>query len=374
MCCNGGKVQLLPIQPPPEPLYSLLNDSHPEHVHFISSIRKYNGCFQMTSFGANQVVEDRFMPTFKVLGQVYHLVGSVLPLPDQEARFLQIYFVGEDERETRLRCSHYPDVKPALVKQLQHMLHEHNAYIKDFKTTLEKVPHNCDKFEVVIHADRKPAGAHAGRYNESTASEIALVISGQQFENRDIVLQSHDANLRRITEIHRSYDSLQYPLLFCRGEDGYSINMPYCDPTTKLPLQRGKITASDFYAYRIMVRKNDFNFLLRSGSLLSQFLVDMFAKIETERLNYIRNNQSKLRVDEYIHLKDAIGRRDVNGDQLGKLVVLPSSFTGGPRYMHERAQDAMTYVRCKGRPDLFITFTCNPKWIEFKYVLFPGQK
>ena len=42
--------------------------------------------------------------------------------------------------------------------------------------------------------------------------------------------------------------------------------------------------------------------------------------------------------------------------------------------MHERTQDAMTYVRCHGRPDLFITFTCNPKWPEIDTQLMPGQK
>lgn len=41
--------------------------------------------------------------------------------------------------------------------------------------------------------------------------------------------------------------------------------------------------------------------------------------------------------------------------------------------MHERTQDAMTYVRQYGRPDLFITFTCNPKWKDIKDVLYPGQ-
>lgn len=41
--------------------------------------------------------------------------------------------------------------------------------------------------------------------------------------------------------------------------------------------------------------------------------------------------------------------------------------------MHEYAQDAMTYVRNYGRPDLFITFTCNPKWREILICLLPGQ-
>nr|XP_033797247.1 uncharacterized protein LOC117359137 [Geotrypetes seraphini] len=60
-------------------------------------------------------------------------------------------------------------------------------------------------------------------------------------------------------------------------------------------------------------------------------------------------------------------------DDLGALVILPSSFTGSPRHMHEYTQDAMTYVRAYGRPDLFITFTCNPTWTEIKALLINGQ-
>ena len=41
--------------------------------------------------------------------------------------------------------------------------------------------------------------------------------------------------------------------------------------------------------------------------------------------------------------------------------------------MHERQQDAMTYVRKYGHPDLFITTTTNPNWPEIKDNLLPGQ-
>ena len=34
----------------------------------------------------------------------------------------------------------------------------------------------------------------------------------------------------------------------------------------------------------------------------------------------------------------------------------------------------MAYVRKHGRPDLFITFTCNPSWKEIQTELFEGQK
>ncbi|XP_050338246.1 uncharacterized protein LOC126764622 [Bactrocera neohumeralis] len=98
----------------------------------------------------------------------------------------------------------------------------------------------------------------------------------------------------------------------------------------------------------------------------------MYAKIETERLNYIRFNQSKLRSEEYIHLRDAI-TNDGNLNDIGHLTILPASYIGSPRHVHEYAQDVMSYVRKYGRPDLFITFTCNPKWSDIQNNLFDGQ-
>ncbi|XP_030762655.1 uncharacterized protein LOC115887381 [Sitophilus oryzae] len=373
MCCSSGKVQLLPYEQLPEPLYSLIMDLHPDHEHFMNGIRKYNNAFQMTSFGAKEIIRDGFMYTFKVQGQVYHLVGSLLPAPQKEPQFLQIYFVGEDDREVQLRCGNHPYVKPGLVRELQGMLHNNNAYVRDFKTALAKVPATSEPFKVVINAVRRPPNSHGGRFNAPTSNEVALVILDEQFEKRDIILESHDKSLHRISEIHRSYDALQYPLLFCRGEDGYSISVPQRDPLTN-QIFRKTVSAASFYAYRIMIRQGEHNHLMYFRSLFSQFLADMYAKIETERLNYIRNNQAQLRTDSYIHLRDAIGRQDADGDQLGQRVVLPSSFVGGGRYMYERTQDAMVYVRQYGRPDLFITFTCNPRWKAITDTLFPGQK
>jgi len=64
---------------------------------------------------------------------------------------------------------------------------------------------------------------------------------------------------------------------------------------------------------------------------------------------------------------------DGNVENIGKMVILPATYTGSPRHMHEYAQDAMTYVRKYGRPDLFITFRCNPKWTEITDLLLSGQ-
>uniref|UniRef100_A0A915LDF1 Helitron helicase-like domain-containing protein n=1 Tax=Meloidogyne javanica TaxID=6303 RepID=A0A915LDF1_MELJA len=78
------------------------------------------------------------------------------------------------------------------------------------------------------------------------------------------------------------------------------------------------------------------------------------------------------------NLKDSLGKKVslcdyVNGAEIQKKVILPSTFCGGPRSMHEHFMDAMTIVNETGKPDLFITFTCNPSDPDILKCLFPGQ-
>ena len=371
MCCSGGKVLLRAVQPPPEPLESLMRGDTKRSNEFLQNIRKYNSCFQMTSFGATREVQEAgFMPTFKVQGQIYHLAGSLLPLPNDEHRFLQIYFMGDERLEAWQRCRIFGGLDMETVLELQQMLHNTNIYVQTFKNALQRMPSN--DYKVVIRADLRPTGEHERRFNAPISNDVAIVMVGNDFEKRDIVLERQNNQLQRISETHRSYDALQYPLIFCRGEDGYQFFIPQVNPRTGQELEGKKVSAMDFYGYRLMQRGGEINHILRCRQLFHQYVVDMYAKIESERLNFIRMNQKKLRVEEYIHLKDAIVN-DGKVEEVGKLVILPSSFAGGPRQMHEYTQDAMTYVRNYGRPDLFITFTCNPSWREIEVELFKGQ-
>ncbi|GFW91287.1 ATP-dependent DNA helicase [Trichonephila clavipes] len=181
MCCSGGKVQLPALEPYPEPLHSLLTHQDPLSEHFLSTIRNYNGCFQMTSFGAKEIKEGNFMPTFKVQGQVYHRIGSLMARAHQKPSFLQIYFMGDDHREKDIRCGIYPGIKPELISQLQKSLHELNKYIMDFKAAIDSVPKDQKEFKVVINAERKPFGEHKGRFTAPQTKEVAS--SDKSFKN-----------------------------------------------------------------------------------------------------------------------------------------------------------------------------------------------
>ena len=88
MCCASGKVYLPSLETPPEPLKGLLTGTDSDSAMFLKSIRKFNSCFQMTSIGATEIVSNAssngqiFNSTFKIKDQVYHKVGSLLPMPN----------------------------------------------------------------------------------------------------------------------------------------------------------------------------------------------------------------------------------------------------------------------------------------------------
>ena len=107
--------------------------------------------------------------------------------------------------------------------------------------------------------------------------------------------------------------------------------------------------------------------------LLLQLVVDGFAVVDQAKLDWIRYNQSKIRVDLYNGLADALIQDKCNPQALGKRTVLPSSFLGGDRFMKQLFQDSMAIVRFFGKPTLFITFTANPQWKEIQDELLGDQ-
>ena len=46
-------------------------------------------------------------------------------------------------------------------------------------------------------------------------------------------------------------------------------------------------------------------------------------------------------------------------------------FLRSPRALKENFEDAMAIIKKYGKPDLFITFTCNPKWRMVTENLYP---
>jgi len=98
--------------------------------------------------------------------------------------------------------------------------------------------------------------------------------------------------------------------------------------------QRKKITAQEWACYHMHDRNPTSHALFVYGKhLYQEWGVDQYSKVESQRLFYIRNNQSPLRVAIYGGVADVVANNDANTDNLGRLIVLPSSFISGHRHM-----------------------------------------
>nr|VDD44886.1 unnamed protein product [Brassica oleracea] len=179
--------------------------------------------------------------------------------------------------------------------------------------------------------------------------------------------------VRRISEIHPAYLALDYPLIFTYGEEGFTLGIKKRATDATAKLKRQAISMRQWYAFRLQERENECHTLLHSKSLFQQFLVDGYTTIESDRLFYLRINQKSLRSDSYDSIQQAENAGKTDMHEQGSRFLLPASFTRGPRYMKNMYLDAMAICRHIGFPDLFITFTCNPKWLEVTSYLQPRK-
>ncbi|KAI5423334.1 hypothetical protein KIW84_046346 [Lathyrus oleraceus] len=58
---------------------------------------------------------------------------------------------------------------------------------------------------------------------------------------------------------------------------------------------------------------------------------------------------------------------------IGKRTILPSPFIDGRRDMTQRHEDGMAIVLNGGKPNIFLTMTCNPSWSEIPSEILPFQ-
>ncbi|OMO85808.1 DNA helicase PIF1, ATP-dependent [Corchorus olitorius] len=357
LCCQQGLVRLPALRDPPPFLDDLFDHSKGGlHEHFRSNIRTYNSLIQFTSLGGkidSSINDGSFPFIFRVNNQTHHRIGPLLPPQGRHPTFSQLY-IYDTQNELANRMSaiaandNRPSINAIIVESLILMFDEVNEIAKAFRMArerFEQVPNR--PFRLRLIASREGDGRN---YCPPTSSHIAGIIVDDSEEGnsvRDIIVEHRSGELQHISITHPLYMSMQYPILFPYGDDGFTVGIPYADSPLKQRPHRK-----------------------------TQFLVDVQSTISQSRLQYIRQNQRKIRVEMHKDVSDAIYRGDNDGNSVGKRIILPASFTGSPRYMFQSYQDAIVICREYGFPDLFITFTCNGNWPEIEQALssIPGQR
>ncbi|GJW46158.1 DNA helicase [Tanacetum coccineum] len=121
-----------------------------------------------------------------------------------------------------------------------------------------------------------------------------------------------------------------------------------------------------YYMYQLHECFGLYGLPFRCRRLFQQYLVGVYCCIEQNRIDYYRTHQNDIRKDYLSGVFDAIHKGDRIGSDIGRRLILPRSFTGGPRYMYSHYLDALAICRVLGNPQFFITFTCNVNWTEIK--------
>ncbi|KAG2738560.1 hypothetical protein P692DRAFT_20676686, partial [Suillus brevipes Sb2] len=375
-CCDSGQVQLPSLVEPPQQLKGLLQNMVPDAVEFRKNIRRYNAALAFTSLGVqvDQSVNNGRGPyIYRIHGELYHRAGELIVGEGRQPTYAQLYIYDPNTAlDERMRRN--ADLSRRTMDMLQTLLHDHHRYAHLFKHAHEILAQYPVDSPVTIRLLADPARDQR-RYNLPRVSEIAAVIPGDGTEasdSRDVVLHRRAGPLQRIHDGHRSYVCLHYVLFFPHGEDGWHWDLKMHQPDKANPK---RLSQARYYAYRLFDREAEFSTILRGATLFQQFLVDVWASTDQNRLNYIRQNQGTIRASVYSGLQDAAAAADGQLDlhELGQRFILPSSYTGGPRYMYQCFQDGLALARYFKKIDIFMTVTCNPKWPEIQRELLPGQ-
>ncbi len=381
-CCLHGKVDVPLLEPLPDDLRTLYCENTTVCKEFRTHIRYYNKAFAFTSTGGSHhldgtVLDGHGPPCYKIQGELYHQLGPVLPEDNHRPLYSQLYIfdnaqaLGERERNN-------PLTKHATMSLLQNMLQEHDPFVCVYEqayrltqTTLLPTYRLCLDF--VRATDRRT-------YNMPQAEhELAAIIPGDVgacINSRQVIVRPKGGPLLHINECHPGYIPLHFPLLCPTGQAGWNTDMRQkaisnADGSTT-PQRR--LTFCNFLQFRLHPRPSsvESDHYFRAAGLLQEYIVEMWVAAGHSRLRWIRDHQKDLRAELYTGVLDAL-EEGLQPSAIGRKVVLPASFTSGPRFMQKNLQHALTLLRIFGGSDLFITFTANPAWLEITEAILLGQ-
>jgi hypothetical protein len=228
---------------------------------------------------------------------------------------------------------------------------------------------------------------HPGRLNEpfnNNNLEVYAVYRSEEGapDNVDLcVYEHHRPGAHYLNNLSNKTIPLCYPLLRPWGERGWSPTMVHTG-RRRTP-KNNRLTLLDWARYTLSVRGEQDpvtgqwrykQVLHHAQKLLKQFILDCYIKIESNNLNYFRTHQKQMLREYFGGLMDHLHRHaNENMALVGRVVILPSSFPGGPRAMAQHYQDAMCMAKEVAFPSYFITVTSNPGSEGIMGNLFPGQ-
>ncbi|KAL4573437.1 hypothetical protein LXL04_020243 [Taraxacum kok-saghyz] len=332
ICHSDGKIKVPLLNNAPQPLLNLMDYRGGRRSKvFRNYIKALNAMFSFTSTGGR--LNDNFNSgggpyTFLLSGHNYHRIGTLLPThADGRPRFAQLY-VYDTENEVDNRIYSIQNFTPSsgdevifcdILRELIEMLDRHNSLVQAFRMERERF------FESTMQLVRlRLIGSRTtdGRLtNLPVVSEIAALVPGDANEtnNRDVLIEERGTgHIKRISELYPKYMALQYPLLFSYGEDGYGLHIPMNTRTT----DRNNISLHEYYCFRLHFRDNEGHNLHRVGRLFHTYIVDAYAAVPENNLDWYKRNQNRIRSELYHGLHKSYFNGERNADSIRRRSII----------------------------------------------------
>ncbi|KAL4436594.1 hypothetical protein ABPG75_003733 [Micractinium tetrahymenae] len=353
------------IQEPPQALRDLLSHDVARAKQFRQQIRAYNCSLQLASSTLKDSPQDaagahqRGLRSVRMHGRMYHRIGPLLPAEGQERRFAQLWIYDatyDGAAAANARSAVFNgSLDVGVLTALQRMLEESNPLVQRVQMAVE-IDDGSEEATIVIDARGHVGRDHERQWNAPVDDQVAAIMPGdgaQAYDPRVVTLRLRAGGLMRIHDCNALCFPTHFVLLFPRGEPGWHPGIPKI-------IQRIPAEEAGPGAAAAQLDEGE-------EAPLPQ-LADGPADPGARQCKSVT-----LRQWLAYRMHDALRRGDTDASNLGRAIILPSSHSGSPRQMQQLYQDAMAIVRKHGKPDLFITITCNPQWREIQEELLPGQ-
>jgi hypothetical protein len=186
-----------------------------------------------------------------------------------------------------------------LMNDLETMLRNNNSYVQTYISSMElerRAEQRGDPFPDVFMSISETGVPRRGMFGNE---EVAAFIPGseQTAGHRSVCIMTRDDTIRKISNLNASYHPLHYPLLFPHGEVGWC-------PKDRLENKVSNLAHTRFRMHERPERES--THLLQAGALTQEYVVDSWAQIEDQELDWYRHNQDKLRTATFSGITDVV--------------------------------------------------------------------
>ncbi|KAL3076488.1 hypothetical protein niasHS_011809 [Heterodera schachtii] len=467
VCCRQGRVVLPKLNPHPKELEELIvcDKQSREGKEFVRHMSRYNNLLQFASVSAGNKPCPAGGPMAVILnGEFHRRISSMQAGTTQIPGFGQLYILDPVEAmEQRRRNPTFTGEKITndeefvqghqlnddTLEILEQMIQENHPAAAAYKQAREQLQELLRQqsteelrfFRMTLLNERSAPGGmkdpklHPHQIITPSTGEGMFAIHADPTgapAPKGIWVENKQGQLNEIAPLNPWTDSLTYPLIKPKGDDGYQIGIPYAKPAQKkrrsdqcvdqmfdtdamsddgscetesiaasdaesvasteslidrFDKTRKFISLRDYCKYHLAIRDENvelqYHHILSCGGGLGQrWILDQAAKIDWQIASYLRRPDMDLRISTPKNLLHYLvnqynkqqARQNPNArqktvDDIGSVVRLSEKNVNSLQYWKKMYEDCNTiFARCHDakKARLFITFTNNREWPEFK--------